>query len=128
MLTDGVEEVKVPLPKIPENNINDFCYEDRDDISPTLACVLPHLEEKKKTESEFENIESLVYYLEVEYGFDKFNKIYQIIRNTEIKQNDESMIKEYLSKLNGIVEKEKILKNLFLFIALKQIEERARIN
>eukprot|EP00826_Nyctotherus_ovalis_P014387 TRINITY_DN14003_c0_g1_i5.p1 TRINITY_DN14003_c0_g1~~TRINITY_DN14003_c0_g1_i5.p1 ORF type:complete len:270 (+),score=53.04 TRINITY_DN14003_c0_g1_i5:364-1173(+) len=106
-------------------NLSETCYADREDLSP--LCALPRIEEKKESVSQFENIESIVYHLETEYGFENFKKIYQVIKNTEEKQNGELMIKEYLAKLRGIVKKEKILKDLYLFISLKRTEEQAYI-
>ena len=66
-----------------------------------------------------------MYRLEDEYGFDKFNEIYQIIKEIDDRPDGEIPVEEYLDKLCGVIEPEKISKNLVLFLSLKQIEEKA---
>jgi NIMA (never in mitosis gene a)-related kinase len=117
------EEEKIELPV--SQNMSESCYMDREDLSP--LCALPQIESKKEAASQFENIESIVYHLETEYGFDNFKKIYQALKSTEEEEDNELMVKEYLKRLNGIVDKDKILKDLYLFISSKRIEEQASI-
>ena len=118
---DEEEKIIIPITQ----NITETCYMDREDLTP--LCALPQIDNKKESTSQFENIESIVYHLETEYGFDNFKKIYQIIKSTEEKEDSEMMVKEYLGKLDAIVEKEKVLKDLYLFISLKRTEEQASI-
>ena len=66
-----------------------------------------------------------MYYLEMEYGFDKFKQIYEVIKATDSQQSGEINIDEYLEKLEGVVEPERILRNLFLFLSLSRTEDQA---
>ena len=116
--------------------------EDREDLPSTpksekveagavasAAATVPEAGEETKeldgTVSQFESLESIIYYLEMEYGLEKFKEIYEVVKQIDEKQKGDIVVEEYLQGLEGIVEREKILRNLFLFISLKRTEEQA---
>jgi len=148
---DGDEELDPPTESPHNKEIvpttkSDESYEDRDDLPLTpkeqtesnkISEIKPvaKIEEEKSskisntdemnTVSQYESIESIIYYLEMEYGLEKFKEIYQIVKEIDEKQKGEIQVDEYLEHLVGIVEPDKILRNLFLFLSLKRAEEQA---
>eukprot|EP00826_Nyctotherus_ovalis_P018401 TRINITY_DN1550_c0_g3_i2.p1 TRINITY_DN1550_c0_g3~~TRINITY_DN1550_c0_g3_i2.p1 ORF type:complete len:637 (+),score=190.19 TRINITY_DN1550_c0_g3_i2:1816-3726(+) len=111
----NVEESKIAL-----------SYEDRGDLlSLTEPIPSQGLED---TISEFETIESIVYYLETEYGFEKFKQIYQVVKDTEETPDEKLMLQNYAAKLKDVIDEEALARSLFLFLSLKRAEEQAISN
>ncbi len=63
----------------------------------------------------------------MEYGFDMFKRIYQVVKEVDEKQKGEIDTEEYLERLKGLVEPEKFLRSLFLFLSLRRTEEQAEL-
>ena len=123
-MEDPLEDVEsIIMPNAIETEVNE---EDREDLStmPTQP-MTQMIEEEKNNISQFESIESIVYYLETEYGFERFKRIYEIVKDTEETGDENYMVEEYLSKLSGVVDENHFVKNLFLFLSLKRAEEQA---
>lgn len=111
-----------------EQKVDESCYEDREDLLPTPTVAASRKKEEDKGEgtlSSFDNIETIMYTLETEYGFDKFNEIYKIIKEIDEGPDGEISVDEYLDKLCGVIEPEKVSPKLYLFLSLKKIEQEA---
>lgn len=127
----NAEESKIALTQ-KESEV-EMSYEDRHSDAASRADFLSLTEplpseELEDTISEFETIESIVYYLETEYGFEKFKQIYQVVKNTEEAPDEKLMLQNYAAKLQGVVDEEALARSLFLFLSLKRAEEQAMSN
>jgi len=104
--------------------------EDKETLSPKQSKVNEKVMArtapvKQDIISEFETIESIVFYLETEYGFEKFKEIYQVIKDAEEDADEKLLLKTYAEKLKGIIDEEALARSLFLFLSLKRAEEQA---
>ena len=59
----------------------------------------------------------------MEFGFEKFRQIFEIVQTIANKQQDAFELEEYRSKLAGLVTEEQLQNNLYLLLSLKQIQD-----
>ena len=66
-----------------------------------------------------------MYYLEMEYGLQKFTDIYQKIKALKLDQQGDLLLDEYQETLETLFEPQEVAVRLPLFLALIRLEEQA---
>lgn len=82
----------------------------------------PFANEIESCKYTFKTIEGIAYYLQNEYGFEKFKKIYEKASFIDRKNKGQINVRDYEDKLKGLLTRIEIEKSLALFLCLCRLK------